>query len=130
MADQPQAEPVGGVPMMLDPATARRIEAAVGQVEGYYRNRPPGGLRGPRGNDSPGAWGFLPAGDTITGASGMTLGSGTVTLCSRSGDTCDDDGDEVTVYNAGGAVTAGSGGRVCKLGWTDGTWSLDVFPCA
>jgi len=83
-----------------------------------------------RSNGDSGRWGFLAAGQTISGASGMTLGHGTVTLCSRAGYTLDDDGDSVEVLNAGGEVTAGTGGRILKLGWTEGAWSLDVFPCS
>lgn len=78
-----------------------------------------------------GLWGYLPEGDTITGASGMTLGHGTVTLCTRSGYVLDDSyGDDVEVMNAGGEVTAGTGGRVIKIArMDDGGYSLDVFPC-
>lgn len=82
------------------------------------------------GNAPSGAWGKLAAGETISGSSGTTLGSGTVTLCTRDGADLTEGTEDVTAYNAGGTVTAGSGGRVLKLGWTDGVWSLDVFPCS
>lgn len=79
-------------------------------------------------------YGFLAAGATITGAdpttSPMTLGTGTVTLCSRSGAQLTADGVSVTVYNAGGAFTAGSSGRIVGLVWRDGELSVDVARCS
>lgn len=125
----PRGTAIGGRPVVLSRPTARRILDAVDQVERIGQLRAPrtGGDRG-QGRSS-GAWGYLAAGASITGASGSTLGSGTVTLCSRSGTTLAADGDSVTVLNAGGEVVAGTGGRYLKIGWTDGAWSLDVFPC-
>lgn len=78
-------------------------------------------------------YGFLAAAATITGATTtggtLTLGSGTVTLCSRVGTILTADGLSVTVYNAGGSMTAPSGGRILGLCWRDGDWSVDVAKC-
>ena len=51
------------------------------------------------------------------------LGSGTVTLCSRSGGTLTADGQTVTVYNSGGTI---SGPKTLALDWTDGDWAVCV----
>ena len=121
--------PVGNQAVGLDLASAVRVEAATKFVETMYRTRP----RLPAGKNpglNAGWWGFLAGGASIGGASGLTLGTGTVTLCSRDGATCTADGDTVAVYNAGGSFTAPTGGMVVKLGWTDGDWSTDVAACS
>ena len=125
----PQGPAVGGPPVLFDPASAARVGQVVKYIEGGYRNPPPtkGGIT-PAGR--PGTWGFLAAGASITGMSGSTLGSGTVTLGKRSGSTLSSSGGlSVTVYNAGNGFTAGGSGQWLKLGWVDGAWSVDVSAC-
>jgi hypothetical protein len=125
-----QKAPTDSGPVVFDRPSAERTRDAVLYVEGFYRGGKPLRGRGLKSWSNPGRWAFLAASATITAASGATLGSGTVRLCSRSGPTLTADGDFVTVYNAGGAVTAGGSGKYLKLGWTDGDWGLDVAPCS
>lgn len=124
------APPLPGGAVAPSASAFSRIAATVRWVESRPRNELPNGRRRSLPAQAGGAWGFLTAGATVSGASGMTLGHGTVTLCSRAGYTLTADGDSVEVLNAGGGVTAGAGGRILKLGWVDGVWSLDVFPCS
>jgi hypothetical protein len=118
MADQPQAEPVGGVPMLLDPATAKRIEAAVAYVEGTYRNRSPGGLRGPRGGDI--SCEIAKATSSITARSTSTYGTGSAKIQSDSGTAFSDDGETVTVKNMTDKTIAS--GAYVLIVWALGKW--------
>jgi hypothetical protein len=121
--------PSGGSPpeyVALSPAAATEIGETVRYVRGVNRSRTPRKGKGLSAWSNSGAWGFLAGGATITAASGATLGSGSVRLCSRSVATLTADGDTVDVYNAGGSV---SGPLYIKLGWTDGDWSIDVAKC-
>jgi hypothetical protein len=120
MAEEPG---VGGDLIVLTPETYARHEGATRHVEQMVRvNRPltPGTRRPPV---APGAWGFLSAGSTITGASGHTLGTGTVELCTRSGNTLTGTGEMVDCWNSCDAITAPSGGQIIALLWVDG-WSI------
>lgn len=125
----PQSDPVGGPPQLVDPATAARIATAVSYVEDSSRGGRPRQRRARGPWEVAGVYGFLASGATISAASGATLGSGTVTLCSRSGASLTADGESVTAYNAGGSVTAGAGGAYVALGWVDGDWSVVVVKC-
>lgn len=125
-------DPIGGQPQLVDHASGKRIVAATKYVERFYRGS--GGARGfdgPFANPLPGVYAFIAASAAVSGASGLSLGSGSATLCSRSpgSPTCVANGPVVTFYNAGGGFTAGVSGQLCKLGWVNGDWSLDVTPC-
>ena|ERR1039458_9516824 len=130
--------PTGGTPIALSPETFARHAAAVNWVENQNRVLRPRAGRGQGVGRAAGAWGYLAPSATISGVtctvSGgvttLTLGTGTVTLCSRNGATLTANGDTVTVYNGGGSMTANSNGRILKLGWTDGDWSVDVAKCS
>jgi hypothetical protein len=124
MASQPDDTPIA-----LSPATYARHESAVSIVEGWARNRPPRPGRDRFPGASSGAWAILRSGDTITAASGVTLGSGSADLCESDG-TAFDPVETVTVKNAGAAVTA-SGDKIVRLAWMpdlastgSGVWSL------
>ena len=125
----PQRDPLDNSPVRLERATAERMAASTRYVERIVRTQAAPQRRDMRTWESAGAWGFLAAGATISAASGATLGTGTVTLCSRDGADLTADGIEVDVYNAAGSVSGGTSGVYVKLGWTDGDWSLDVAPC-
>lgn len=109
-------------PILFLPATFARHEEAVQAVQDEIRTRAPrpGGQRFP--GSSPGAWGLLAIGDSITAASGTTLGTGTVKLCDSSGTPIDPE-TTVSVKNAGAEIPAGAAARVVALEWTWGDWS-------
>lgn len=115
------ASPVGGDPILFRPETLARHEQAVRDVLGGNRARYPRAGRGRTTSPSAGFWGQLASGSSITAASGLVLGTGTVTLCSREDDTLAADGEDVTVYNPGGAIT---GPQILELDWTDGDWAV------
>lgn len=109
-----------GAPVALAPETYARHAAAVSYVEGMVRLSPGQGKRGRTTSAAPGAWGVLASGATITGVSGLTLGTGTVTLCTRSGATITPGDEEVTVYNTCAAITGDApDGTVLPLHWID-----------
>lgn len=114
---QPYLNPEGLI--ALRPETFARHENAVRAVEGANNARYPRAGRGRTTSTSAGAWGMLASGATITAGSGLTLGSGTVTLCTRSGSTLTSTGETVTVYNAGDAITASGGDKAIRLSWVD-----------
>lgn len=124
----PQQNPAGGGPVALNRDAYHRVRDAVRYVETFRRNRVVPG-KGLNAFIRPSSYAFLAAGATISAPSGSTLGSGSVTLCSRSGATVTADGETVTVYNAGGSVSGGGSGKYVKVGWCDGDWSVDVAPC-
>jgi len=116
--------PIGGDPIALSPETYAAHEEAVAYVKTMSRTSEPilkdvrfPGVRA-------GAWALLAAGATITAGSGLSLGSGTVRLCDRDGNVADD-AEDVTVANAGASLSGGSTGRIVRLGWTDGEWSVN-----
>lgn len=123
--------PVEANPIALRPATFGRFDAAVRYVEGLIRTRAPRASSQRFPGLKPGAWGLLGVGDTITAGSGLTLGSGTVTLCTQDGTTLKDTGQSVTVYNSGPAITgpayAYGDGSVVRLAWTEGVWAVDCW---
>ena len=110
-------------PIALSPRAYRRFKRAVDRVLEANRARYPYPRRGRTTGANAGAWGALEPGGTITAASGLVLGQGSVTLCSRSGATLTADGDVVGVLNAGDAITAGGSAKVIKLSWSDGSWA-------
>ncbi len=114
-------DPVEANPVVFRPTTFGRHARAVNRVLGDNQARYPRVGRGRTTKPSSGTWGSLASGHSISAASGLTLGSGTVTLCSRSGDTLTADGEDITVYNAGGVIT---GPKVLELDWTDGVWAV------
>jgi hypothetical protein len=114
-------EAVGGAPILLTPSTFARHSRAVEMVEGDNTARYPYPSRGRTTHPSGGAWGFLASGHTISGASGLSLGSGTVALCDRSGTSLTATSETVLVLNSGGAIT---GPKALELDWTDGDWAV------
>jgi hypothetical protein len=110
-------------PIALKPETYARHARAVDYVERTNRARYPRAGRGRTTNPNAGIWASLPSGTSISAASGMNLGSGTVTLCSRSGTTLTADGESVTVCNAGDIITATGSDKAVKLSWSDGVWA-------
>ena len=120
---QKPAVPETGNPIALRPETYRRHADAVDYIERTNRARYPRAGRGRTTVPASGTWAKLASGHTISAASGLTLGSGTVTLCSRDGTTLTADGDDVTVYNAGDEITATDGDKAIKLSWSDGDWA-------
>lgn len=116
-------EPDGGPPIALLPATFARHAEAVAYVESEIKTRAPrpSGQRFP--GLSPGAWGLLAIGDSISAASGTSLGTGTVKLCNSSGTPIDPE-TIVTAKNPGPEVSAATGARIVRLGWTWGDWAV------
>lgn len=117
-------------PIALSPETYARHARAVDKVLGANNARYPRAGRGRTTSPSAGAWAMLASGATISAASGMSLGSGTVTLCSRSGSALTADGQVITVYNAGDAITASGGNKAIKLSWADSVWVASRCTCA
>jgi hypothetical protein len=115
--------PTGGLPIALKPETYDRHAAVVDYVEGLIRTRAPLPGNGRWPGLAPGAWGLLAAGTGITAGGGMTLGSGTVKLCDRTGTPTPENAD-ISVSNAGAAITAGAGGKIVRLSWTYGEWAV------
>lgn len=113
--------PVDDRPVLFRPPTFARHDAAARYVEGRVRTRAPRTTATRFPGVIPGAWGLLASGNSISAASGMTLGSGDVNLCDRSGV---DSGVTVTAYNAGPAITASSGDKIVPMEWTGGDWSV------
>ncbi len=109
-------------PIALKPETYARHARAVNRVLGDNQARYPRAGRGRTTSPSAGAWAVLGSGNSISAASGLMLGSGTVALATRSGGTLTATGETMTVYNAGDAITA-SADMPIKLTWTDGVWS-------
>lgn len=122
-AQDPEPPVESATPIALRPPTYVRHARVVDYVERTTRARYPYPERGRTTGASAGAWAKLANGSTITACSGLTLGSGTVTLCSRSGAALTADGESITVYNAGDAITTSGADRAVKLTWTDGVWS-------
>jgi hypothetical protein len=126
--------PAAGVPtpvddgnaVVFDRPSAVRVVRVTKYVEGMIQQRP-GPRNQPRDLSPAGAWAKLQSGNSISGASGSSLGSGSVTLCSMSSGALTDDGDVVTAYNAGGSIT---GPAYLKLGRVGTDWSVDVAPCS
>ncbi len=116
--------PIGGDPIALSPETYARHDEAVSYVETMSRTRNPLLREGRFPGIIHGAWAVLASGDTITAASGLTLGSGSVKLCDREG-TIPDGAEAVDVSNAGGTISATSGDRIVRLSWTDGEWTCN-----
>jgi hypothetical protein len=114
--------PIGGLPIALSPATFDRHDAAVRYVEGMIQTRIPRDGSGRSPWLAPGAWGLLAASATISGVSGTTLGTGTVTLCDRSGSALKSPPETVSVANSGAAITAGGSGKLVRLAWVLGEW--------
>jgi hypothetical protein len=112
--------PIGGKPILFRPETFDRHDAAAKRVEGLIRTRIPRRGTGRSPNLAPGAWGLLASGGTITGASGLTLGSGSVKLCDRTGSVYPAN-ETVAVANAGGSI---SGPALLPLEWTAGEWTV------
>jgi hypothetical protein len=116
-------EPIEGLPILFSPETYSRHENALSYISGDYRTRAPRPGRGRFPRLTPGAWGLLAAGATITGASGLSLGSGTVKLCARDGTVYDAD-ETVDVANAGTDISGGDAGMVLPMEWTSGEWTV------
>lgn len=112
-----------GDPIALSPQTYARHARAVNYVEGANNARYPYPRRGRTTTSAAGAWAVLPSGHTILAASGLHLGTGTVTLCSRDDNTLTADGEDIVVYNSGDAISAGGSDKIIKVSWTDGVWS-------
>ena len=112
---------MGGGPIFFQPKTFARHAQAVDRVLGDNQARYPLSGRGRTTSPSVGAWGSLASGDTITAASGLTLGGGTVKLCTRSGGTLTETSETVPVLNSGGVI---SGPAALPLRWTDGDWAV------
>ncbi len=112
-----------GDPVVFSPETYARHDAAIRYINRVSRTRDPMGRRDRFPGIRAGAWGLLAAGGTITAASGLTLGSGTVKFCNREG-TADDPEVSVDVANAGGTIDGGSTGAVLPMEWTEGEWSV------
>lgn len=125
----PEARP-GDVLRAADVNADRAAIRRLGRVSGsgVHARSGPAGLE-IAVPSSGGAYAFLAAEATISAASGATLGSGTVRLCSRVGATLTADGFDVTVYNAAGQVDGGEAGLYLAISLRDGEWSLDVAPC-
>jgi hypothetical protein len=122
-----QQPAIGGTGVIaLRPETFARHERATRYVEQMVRRLQSPGKRGKTTEANAGTWGWLRPGDTITGASGLTLGSGTVTLCTRDGATLTPDpaGETVTVYNTCPAITGDpTTGTALPLHWVD-AWTI------
>jgi hypothetical protein len=112
---------IEGRPVVFRPTTFARHDRALGGVGERNEARYPMSGRGRTTNPSAGFWGYLASGASISAGSGLSLGTGTVTLCSRSGTTLLADGDDVTVLNSGGIIT---GPQILELDWTDGDWAV------
>lgn len=109
-------------PIALRPATYERFTRAVQYVEKMNRATAPRTGRGRTTSATWGAWGLLQPGDVITGVSGMTLGEGDVTLCTRDGAELTADGDVTHVYNRNRRLKAGGSGVLLQLQWVSGCW--------
>lgn len=131
MPPQPPTPPLTNPAVELDLHSAERMRRSVKFTEDRPRDALPGAGLGIRGIPRPGVYAYLAPGAIFSAASGLLLGSGSVTICSKTvgSGTCVADGPLVTAFNAGGGFTAGSSGMVVKLGWVDGDWSLDVSGC-
>ena len=122
----PQTPPPGAPGAYVDISAAQdaAIAAVVRRVMASYLNAPPT-RRGSRGGVNPGI--YAVATTDVSAASGLTLGQGTIQLCSRTNATLTQDGDSgLTCYNAGGAISRGT---VFAVYWCDGDWSACVAPC-
>lgn len=109
--------------VIFSPETFAEHDAELSYVRRQSRTREPLGRQKRFPRIIAGAWGKLAAGATITAASGLTLGSGTVKLCDREG-AVSDDAEDITVANAGGELLGGSEGLLVPLEWTEGEWSV------
>lgn len=111
-------------PIALSPETYARHAEAVDYAESDVRTRAPR-PSGDRGQGlAPGAWGRLASGATISAASGLTLGTGSVKLCDRTG-TLPASPEIVTVSNAGAVITASGSDKIVRLAWTLGEWCVN-----
>jgi len=110
-------------PIALSPGTYARHSQAVERVLGDNHARYPRAGRGRTTSANAGIWARLESGTTISAGVGLSLGSGTVTLCTRDGATLTDTGESVTCYNAGDGITATGGHKAILLHWTDGIWA-------
>ncbi|GAC1448277.1 MAG: hypothetical protein NVSMB9_31260 [Isosphaeraceae bacterium] len=120
----PQRSPIPGRAVVFDRPAAERIVNVVKRVEGNYRYSRPPGTTPPRGALNTGMYAYVAS--NITAASGATLGQGTGVLCSRSGATLTANGETVTIYTAGGAIT---GPLYLSIAYVQGDWSTSVGPC-
>lgn len=120
----PTVTPLDNGLVAFDRDSAARTADAVRYVERQARGGAPGQRRVPRFAVNTGFYAYTSGG--ISAASGGTLGSGSAQLCSRNAAALTADGDTVTVYNAGGAVAAGT---FLSVTWVDGDWSTSVAPC-
>lgn len=117
-------EPDSKTPIALSQETFARHAAAVEYVEQIVQTRAPRDGRQRFPGLAPGAWGKLASGATITAASGITLGTGSVKLCDVTGTVYPED-ETVTVYNPGAAITASGSGKIVRLAWTLGDWCVN-----
>lgn len=116
-------------PIAMRPATFARHSRAVERVLGDNHSVRPRASRGRTTSPAASAWARLASGATIGAGSGLSLGTGTVVLCSRSGSVLTADGDTVTCYNDGPAITAFSDMSIL-LRWTDGVWAAAKCKCS
>jgi hypothetical protein len=107
----------------------RTIRGRLTEIENQLDRRRPDPVLLPTGG---GIYAWLAPGQTVSGSAGAGKGTGTVTLFKSDGVTPRTGaGSTVDVKNAGGGVAGGTVGYLVKLGlMADGTWSLDVAPCA
>lgn len=120
-------------PILFTPESFTRHDGAARYIEDLNRTRAPWPSGARRPSTAFGAWGILASGGSISAASGVTLGSGSVKLCDQSGTVYPED-ETVTVYNAGDSISASGGDKIVPLEWTAGEWSTCVcgtttFPC-
>lgn len=111
-------------PVALSPETYARHAAAVDYIENIVRTRAPWPGKSRFPGLASGAWGILATGGSISAASGVTLGSGSVKLCDRTGAIYPED-ETVTVYNAGNAISASGADKIVRLAWTAGEWCVN-----
>jgi len=120
----PQADPpTGGNPILFRPGTYARHARAVDRVLGDNHAVYPRSGRGRTTKPAKGAWGFLASGASISACVWPSLGTGIVTLCSRSGNTLTADGEDVQVYNPGSSTITGP--LMLELTWVD-AWAVCV----
>lgn len=112
-------------PIVFSPETFARHDQAVAYVDSLSRTRNPVDQQDRYPDIIPATWGLLAPGDAITAASGLTLGSGPVKLCDRTG-TVADDAETLTVANAGGSIDGGASGMILPMEWVDGEWTVCV----
>jgi hypothetical protein len=115
-------KPGDDAPRLFTPESFRRHSDAASYALGAIRTNPPFPGRGRFPHAASGAWGILRAGNSVSAASGVTLGTGSVDLCEADG-TAFSPTEAVTVLNAGPAITA-TADKILPLEWTAGDWSV------